>query len=1043
MARNLEVGLEIDFDDNGAIRGVRQITDGLHGIEGAGGRASRGAQLFGAALGALSLAAVGRELLQFGTSIITTGAKFETLAIQMRTVTGSSEAAERAMSWITDFTANTPYQLEQVSQSFVKLKAFGLDPMDGTMQAIADHTSAMGGEIDVMNGVVLALGKAFAKGKLQGEEWDMMLERGIPVTRILSEKLGVTNDELLKMRTRGELGREAIQMLIEGMGELTSGASANLMDSFTGLWSNLQDQITLTLKDLAEGGLLDTAKDGLKAFVDVLGELRDSGFISDFGAALSQTLSDAIPLLEGAAKGIKNFAVGFTALRQMAATVSLDLATRSVEELTKRFEYQLEMFRKGGEDAAFWQQKMRATAVELQRAQQAQEKANKTWDETDGILERLINGEENLTKHTKALLKPTEELADTTEDTTEALKKSLDVLTGNNVAGGLGLVEAMEEGANQFSLFGGESDTLANAINNALNPSLEAGRKKLEELDAGAEKARKPVRDLADTVEQASLDMEKTFSDLLMVGFGGQLESFADLWDEIWGSLAKSMVGILGDALEDAFAQGGTVGGVLVRFWDNMKQSIEKNALGAGIAGAGGIYQGYQQGGLGGFLSGAMGGMQLGGALGAIGGPAGIGLGMGIGAAAGGILSLFGGEDQPQVWGTVGLEGGAVGQSDTDLTGRARALWVNERVQEYRAAIMSMNDILRLFEDENLFDMIREAPEFEFTEADINQVTAIFREQFIPHSMREMFRKAINQGLKGLGLDQDTRRQLWQELQPLGADQIPALESFINSLVNITNLYDDMNWNAIQDAARQDSMQAFLGGMGDALEAVQMQMLGLDSMTLLERADQATKIEQLIVSARQAEIQYLQQLDSLQKSLNQSIDAQIESIRVGGMTDTQAANFYADQINAIMEQMRAGITSPEMAQQLVADLQRYIGAYQGVLGDDIYSMSVGGQSLADHLIGALEEARGLSNEAFETMRDQIRESNDALIAELQRLIEALTHFGTAMDTAEPASETLDVSGQFDIHVHPSELFETWVDARIEQHWYQKEYTGPN
>jgi hypothetical protein len=78
----------------------------------------------------------------------------------------------------------------------------------------------------------------------------------------------------------------------------------------------------------------------------------------------------------------------------------------------------------------------------------------------------------------------------------------------------------------------------------------------------------------------------------------------------------------------------------------------------------------------------------------------------------------------------------------------------------------------------------------------------------------------------------------------------------------------------------------------------------------------------------------------------------------------------------------------------MADLQRYVGLVQGTLGDNLYqSMSpFGGETWADYLIGLLEEGRGLSNDAFEEMRDQIRETNEALIAELELLISALTDF---------------------------------------------------
>ena len=97
--------------------------------------------------------------------------------------------------------------------------------------------------------------------------------------------------------------------------------------------------------------------------------------------------------------------------------------------------------------------------------------------------------------------------------------------------------------------------------------------------------------------------------------------------------------------------------------------------------------------------------------------------------------------------------------------------------------------------------------------------------------------------------------------------------------------------------------------------------------------------------------------------------------------------------------------------------------------------------IRDSMVNILEEARGLSNEAFETMRDQIKESNDALVFELQRLIEALTNFyGVPEGIVSPA---VDVSGEFDIRVHAGDGFWTEVDARIQRRMTERDYHGPN
>jgi tape measure domain-containing protein len=313
MAEKVIISFEVD--NAGAISKINQTKKAIgEDVPAAAAKAASGFSRLqstlatvGVAFAALGVARLARTLMDIGGQVIQTGAKFETMAIQMRAVTGSAESAQIAMDWITDFTASTPYQLEQVTNAFVRMKAMGLDPMDGTMQAVADMTSYLGGSMETMNSIVLALGKSFTVGKMSMEELRMLAERGVPVFDILAKKLGVTNEKIVEMSSKGQLGRDAIQLLIEGMGELAGGASQSLMESYTGLWSNLQDHITLAMKELSEGGILDAAKDGLRSLVGIMVDLRESGKLAEWGKQVGdalRSLADQIPSIIGFVKDL-------------------------------------------------------------------------------------------------------------------------------------------------------------------------------------------------------------------------------------------------------------------------------------------------------------------------------------------------------------------------------------------------------------------------------------------------------------------------------------------------------------------------------------------------------------------------------------------------------------------------------------------------------------------------------------------------------------------------------------------------------------------
>ncbi|WP_419535733.1 tape measure protein [Endozoicomonas sp.] len=222
-------------------------------------------------------------------SILTTGDKFERLSVQLEAIMGSMAEGERALAWIKDFTRSTPFQLEEVSEAFVRLKAFGLDPMDGTMQAIVDQASKLGGGMERLNGITLAVGQAWAKQKLQGEEILQLVERGVPVWELLEKATGKNVQELQKLSSAGKLGRDTIALLIAEIGKSAEGAAANNMSLLSGYVSNLKDSWQQFLAEIADSGALEYTKNLLGSITLKIEAMNQDGRLQ----ALAKKISDA------------------------------------------------------------------------------------------------------------------------------------------------------------------------------------------------------------------------------------------------------------------------------------------------------------------------------------------------------------------------------------------------------------------------------------------------------------------------------------------------------------------------------------------------------------------------------------------------------------------------------------------------------------------------------------------------------------------------------------------------------------------------------
>ena len=77
-----------------------------------------------------SLIGIGATLATgaFAKSIITTSMRFEDLRTSLKSVTGSAQEGAEAFAFITKFSTQTQFSVEDLSTAFIKLKASGIEP---------------------------------------------------------------------------------------------------------------------------------------------------------------------------------------------------------------------------------------------------------------------------------------------------------------------------------------------------------------------------------------------------------------------------------------------------------------------------------------------------------------------------------------------------------------------------------------------------------------------------------------------------------------------------------------------------------------------------------------------------------------------------------------------------------------------------------------------------------------------------------------------------------------------------------------------------
>ena len=257
MAKLDELVVELKADVSGLKRDLKRATASIRKTEKVTEKSTQKmAASFKKLAISTALAYASIETLKKSISVITA---FEKLEASLKTVTGSAEAASEAFSQITDFAATTPFQLEEVVASFIKLKALVLDPSEEAMRSYGNTASAMGKS---MNQMVEAIADA-ATG-----EFERLKEFGIKA-RSQGEDVTFT---FQGVSTKVGKNAKEIEGFLRSIGNVQfAGAMKEQFDTLNVSISNMNDSWAKLIKAIGDAGVTSV----LKGAADALGLIAD------------------------------------------------------------------------------------------------------------------------------------------------------------------------------------------------------------------------------------------------------------------------------------------------------------------------------------------------------------------------------------------------------------------------------------------------------------------------------------------------------------------------------------------------------------------------------------------------------------------------------------------------------------------------------------------------------------------------------------------------------------------------------------------------
>ena len=181
------------------------------------------------------------QLISLGKAILDTTVEFQKMEAVLTTSLGSNSAAKAAMDQIVNFASTTPFQVNELTDAFVKLANRGFVPTMDQMRQMGDVASSVGKSFDQLTEAIL---------DAQTGEFERLKEFGIKA----SAQGDIVQFTFKGITTEVAKSDKEIQEYILSLGKLegVAGSMEAIAATTGGAISNLQDNVTQLFKSIGE-----------------------------------------------------------------------------------------------------------------------------------------------------------------------------------------------------------------------------------------------------------------------------------------------------------------------------------------------------------------------------------------------------------------------------------------------------------------------------------------------------------------------------------------------------------------------------------------------------------------------------------------------------------------------------------------------------------------------------------------------------------------------------------------------------------------------
>ena len=166
--------------------------------------------------------------------------------ILTQTMSGVSDRGKKLFEELIEYSARTPFQLNEIDEAAQTLLAFGT-PVEQVMGELKMLGDVAQGDSEKLERVAMSFGKVRSRGTAHMRELNRFIMSGVPIIGQLSKNLGLTGEQLFKAVAANKVAFEDVNQAIK---DLTSAG---------GKFNNMTEQVSVTLQ-----GRFSTALDNLK-----------------------------------------------------------------------------------------------------------------------------------------------------------------------------------------------------------------------------------------------------------------------------------------------------------------------------------------------------------------------------------------------------------------------------------------------------------------------------------------------------------------------------------------------------------------------------------------------------------------------------------------------------------------------------------------------------------------------------------------------------------------------------------------------------------